>query len=218
LKTTDKRKGANISTILFSLLQDDDQLKQLKALLSSNKKAKTKDFIVLATFLCLPTDLTSKPLLPISVDTNLPHFLLPIGQPNDDTAFKISVAYDTCAVLNVGWAGFHLAVPKQYPHLVKSLVWANEQYTPLTLSDVVPNDEADTAKAEKLVFTLPAVIEYYMPHPSKQGQPTSFKVTIGNNVAVNTLIGMSMIRPPNLAWILKTTLLTLVSLIRSHFP
>jgi uncharacterized Zn finger protein (UPF0148 family) len=199
-KTTDKRKGANISTILSSLLKDDDQLEQLKALLSSNKKAKTessptKDFVVLSTFLCLPTDLTSKPLLPISVDTNLPHFLLPIGQPNNDSAFKISVAYDTCAVLNVGWAGFHLAIAKQYPHLVKSLVWAKEQYTPLTLSGVVSNDDGDTAKAEKLVTTLPAVIEYYMPYPSKQGHPTSFKVAIGDNVAVNTLIGMSMIRP-----------------------
>jgi hypothetical protein len=30
---------------------------------------------------------------------------------------------------------------------------------------------------------------------SKQGHPTSFKVAIGDNVAVNTLIGMSMIRP-----------------------
>ena len=30
---------------------------------------------------------------------------------------------------------------------------------------------------------------------SKQGHPTSFKVAIGDNVAVNTLLGMSMIRP-----------------------
>jgi hypothetical protein len=98
-------------------------------------------------------------------------------------------------VLNVGWAGFHLAIAKQYPHLVKSLIWAKEKYTPLTLSGVVSNDESDPAKAEKLVTTLPAIIEYYMPHASKQGHPTSFKVAIGDNVAVNTLIGMSMIRP-----------------------
>jgi uncharacterized Zn finger protein (UPF0148 family) len=84
-KTTEKRKSTNMSTILTSLLQDKDQLEQLKALLlSGSKKAKTttnasQDFVTLPTFLCLPTDLTSKPLLPISVDTNLPHFLLPIG-------------------------------------------------------------------------------------------------------------------------------------------
>jgi hypothetical protein len=94
----------------------------------------------------------------------------------------------------VGWAGFHLAIAKQYPHLVKSLVWAKEQYTPLTLSGVVSQNEADPSSA-KLVTTLPAIIEYYMPYPSKQGHPTSFKVAIGDNVAVNTLIGMSMIRP-----------------------
>jgi uncharacterized Zn finger protein (UPF0148 family) len=194
-KSSDKRKSANISSVL-----DDDQMEQLKALLSSNKKAKpatstSTEFVTLPTFICLPTDLASKPLLPISVDTNLPHFLLPVGQPDAATAFRISVAYDTCAVLNVGWAGFHLAVAKQYPQLVKSLIWAKEQYTPLTLSGVVSQDEADPSKAEKLVTTLPAVIEYYMPHPSKQGHPTSFKVAIGDNVAVNTLIGMSMIRP-----------------------
>jgi hypothetical protein len=139
--------------------------------------------------------LASKPLLPISVDTNLPHFLLPIGQSNSDMSFNISVAYDTCAVLNIGWAGFHLAIAKQHPHLVKSLTWAKEQYTPLTLSGVVSNNKNDPAKAASLITTLPAIIEYYMPHTSKEGHPTSFKVAIGDNVAVNTLIGMSMIRP-----------------------
>jgi hypothetical protein len=64
----------------------------------------------------------------------------------------------------------------------------------LTLSGVVSHDESDQSNQAKLVTTLPAVIEYYMPHPSKQGHPTSFKVALGDNVAVNTLIGMSMIR------------------------
>jgi hypothetical protein len=45
-----------------------------------------------------------------------------------------------------------------------------------------------------------------MPHPSKQGHPTSFKVAIGNNVAVDTLIGMSMIRPTKFSLDLKDNL------------
>jgi uncharacterized Zn finger protein (UPF0148 family) len=103
-KTNNKRKHSsnsnNISTILSTLLEDDDQLEQLKALLSSNKKAKnaasnSQDFITFSTFLCLPSELSSKPLLPISVDTNLPHFLLRIGQSSADSNFKISAAYDT---------------------------------------------------------------------------------------------------------------------------
>jgi hypothetical protein len=200
-KFSDKRKTAsNVSTINLTLKDVDED--KLKALLSPTKKVKTtasgspsKNYVTLSTFICLPTGISAKPLLPISVDTNLPHFLLPIGQPDNDSGFNISVAYDTCAVLCVGWSGFHLAVAKQYPHLVKSLTWAKDEYTPLTLSGVVSGDDADPALVEKLVTTLPAVIEYYMPYPSKQGHPTSFKVAIGDNVAVNTLIGMSMIRP-----------------------
>jgi hypothetical protein len=99
-------------------------MEQLQPFVSS-KKAKTSDtpkkveFLTLSTCLCLPTDLASKPLLPISVNTNLPHFLLDIGQPDADTSLKLSVAYDTYAVLCVGWSGFHLVVAKAFPHLVK---------------------------------------------------------------------------------------------------
>jgi hypothetical protein len=120
---------------------------------------------------------------------------LDIGQPDADPTFKLSVAYDTCAVLCVGWSGFHLAVAKAFPHLVKSLTWAQDKYTPLTLSGIVSNEDDKAKTDSRLVTTLPAVIEYYMPHTSKQGHPTSFKVAIGDNVAVNTLLGMSMIRP-----------------------
>jgi uncharacterized Zn finger protein (UPF0148 family) len=223
-KFSEKRKSSNsnnISTVLATLLQELDA-DQIKALLA-NKKPKieagsNKDFVTFSTFLCLPADLASKPLLPISVDTNLPHFSLPVGQPNSTTNFNLSVAYDTCAVLCVGWAGYHLTIAKQYPHLIKSLVWAKDQYTPLTLSGVVSNDEGDAPQSEKLVTTLPAIIEYYMPHASKQGHPTSFKVAIGDNVAVNTLIGMSMIRPAKFSLDLEDNLIDNGILDTEPFP
>ena len=222
-KFSEKRKGTNLSTALSTLLQDLDA-DQIRALIA-NKKPKTerstpdkKDFITFSTFLCFPADIASKPLLPISVDTNLPHFMLPIGQPESDTAFQLSVAYDTCAVLCVGWAGYHLAIAKQHPHLVKSLVWAQEKYTPLTLSGVVSNDDGNATQSEKLVTTLPAVIEYYMPYPSKQGHPTSFKVAIGDNVAVNTLIGMSMIKPAKFSLDLEDNVIDSGILDTAPFP
>jgi hypothetical protein len=175
-KTVKKCKNINTSTILSSLMQDDEQLEALRALLTKKPNM---------------TSATCQDFIP-----NLPPFLFLIGQPStDNPGFKLSITYDTFAVLNIGWAGFHLAIVKRkHPHLVKSLVWVKDVCTPLTLSGFVSHDEKDTAFAEKRVTTLPAVIEYYMPHPIKQGHPTSFKVAIGNNVAVNTLIGMSMIR------------------------
>jgi uncharacterized Zn finger protein (UPF0148 family) len=103
-----KRKSVNTSTILASLMQDEEQLEALRALLT--KKTKTtpttrQDFITLSTFLCLPADLASKSLLPISVDTNLPHFLLPIGQPNSTTTQDSSSASLTTPVLSSMSAG-----------------------------------------------------------------------------------------------------------------
>ena len=47
--------------------------------------------------------------------------------------------------------------------------------------------------------TLPVVIEYDMPYLSKEGYQTSLKIALGQGVSVNTIIGMSMIRPAKLS-------------------
>jgi hypothetical protein len=46
-----------------------------------------------------------KPPLPIQFDSNLPHINFDIGI-DADKCFKINIAYNTCAVLNVGYAGY----------------------------------------------------------------------------------------------------------------
>eukprot|EP00957_Ditylum_brightwellii_P033886 2568053-Ditylum_brightwellii.AAC.1 len=50
-----------------------------------------------------------------------------------------------------------------------------------------------------LTTVLPAVIEYHMPIKTKSGQPTSLKIAIGEKVAVNTIIGMSVIKAAKLS-------------------
>jgi hypothetical protein len=52
--------------------------------------------------------------IPISVESNLPHISLPIGH-DPQTKFSLSVAYDTCAACNVGYAGHHLPIAERYP-------------------------------------------------------------------------------------------------------
>eukprot|EP00957_Ditylum_brightwellii_P188135 14322561-Ditylum_brightwellii.AAC.1 len=42
--------------------------------------------------------------------------------------------------------------------------------------------------------TLPAVIEYYLPMKTKSSNQVSIKIAIGEKVAVNTIIGMSVIK------------------------
>eukprot|EP00978_Attheya_sp_CCMP212_P015817 scaffold40924_cov34-Attheya_sp.AAC.3 len=65
--------------------------------------------------------------------------------------------YNTAVVANIGWSDFHLAFAKIFPFAVKSITWAKDKYTPLTLSGVVTGD--DKSKQEALCTSLPVVIE-----------------------------------------------------------
>ena len=103
------------------------------------------------------------------------------------------MVYDTGAQLNCGYAGYHLAIAKAFPSIVKSLIWAEDKYAPLVLSGVVNNDEDKKAKSI-ISTTLPAVIEYHTAYQTSQGIPITLKVAIGNDVSVNTIMGLSTIK------------------------
>ena len=139
-----------------------------------------------------------KPPLPINYDAHLPHLNFNIGQESD-TSFKINVAYDTCAVLNVGYSGYHLTIAKAFPSVVKALTWAKQDYSPLVLSGIVSDENnnpmsSDQKPSSKTTTSLPATIEYYTPYVTKEGSPVTFKVALGNNVGVNTIMGLSTIK------------------------
>jgi hypothetical protein len=68
-----------------------------------------------------------------------------------------SVACDTCASINVGHLGFHLSVAETLPHLVKSLIWAKDEHTPITLSGIV--SDASDKNTAKPTSVPPAIIE-----------------------------------------------------------
>eukprot|EP00978_Attheya_sp_CCMP212_P028529 scaffold98745_cov31-Attheya_sp.AAC.1 len=111
------------------------------------------------------TAMRAKELLPITIDPMLPHFMIGVGPVGQTPSISLLAAYDTAAVANIGWSDFHLAFAKKFPSAVKSITWAKDKYTPLTLSGVVTDD--DKSKQEALCTSLPVVIEYYMPYQSK---------------------------------------------------
>lgn len=67
--------------------------------------------IFVADVMCLDTTLTNLPLLPIGINTNMPHFVIPIG--SEKVPLGLSVAYNICAAVNVGWAPLHFAIAKK---------------------------------------------------------------------------------------------------------
>jgi hypothetical protein len=70
----------------------------------------------------------------------------------------------------------------------------------------------------KPTSTLPAVIEYHMPYTSKEGYQTSLKIALGKGVSVNTIIGMSMIRPAKLSLDLSDDVMEAGALDTTPFP
>jgi hypothetical protein len=176
---------------------------QIKTLLLDNDESPTKKrrqgTTGIQTFCAVfeaKEDSATIPRLPISVQCNLPHISLPTGH-DPEMKFCLSVAYDTCAACNVGYSGHHLPIAEKYPELVKSLTFAESKYTPLRLSGIVQGK----SKAEsKPSASLPIVIEYWMPFLTKEGQKTTLKIALGDNVSVNTIIGIPMIRPAKLSF------------------
>ena len=74
---------------------------------------------------------------------------------------------------------------------MKILVWAGDKITPLYFTGIV-SDNKD--KEVKIASSLKSVIEYHLGICTNAGSSATMKVTIGDGVGLNTIIGMSMIK------------------------
>ena len=76
----------------------------------------------------LSSTMDSKPILDIPVFKCLPHFTFHIGKPDSSFHPQLQPAYDTCASLNCGYLPYHMAIAKNYPELIKEIVWPGELF------------------------------------------------------------------------------------------
>jgi hypothetical protein len=135
-------------------------------------------------------------MLPITVEPNLPHIALPIGHIDAKRSMAILVAYDTCAAINCGNLLHHLPIMEKCPEAVKSVTYAKDEYSPIVLSGIVTDDGDNSTKP---TATLPVVVEYHLPFLTKEGYKTSIKIALGNDVSVNTILGLPTIRPAKMS-------------------
>ena len=208
-KQENRKKKKKIDAILSEVLKDvgsDDEEaikeKLRNTLLSTEvpgsptKKARTaasgSNLILL--YHVLSSAIDSKPILDIPVFKCLPHFTFHIGKPDSSFHPQLQPAYDTCASLNCGYLPYHTAIAKNYPELVKEIVWSGDKYSPILLQGAVKdeNQQAENTTA------LTAVIEYYTPYITVDGGHTTLKVAIGNDVSANLILGMATIKAARL--------------------
>jgi hypothetical protein len=64
---------------------------------------------------------------------------------------------------------------------------------------VAPNAEAQAA-IESSKAQLTVIIEYHLPFLTKEGHEVSLKIALGEEVSVNTIIGIPMIRPAKMSY------------------
>jgi hypothetical protein len=195
-----KKRGVNnMLTEAFGSLTGDE-IRALVASSSPAKKTKNSPSGAVQTFIvCYEVNSSVKPMLPISIKSRLPHIVMPIGQNHAASLFSLPVAYDTCAACNVGYLGHHLPIAEKFPELVKSLVYAEDKYAPLTLSAIITENKENGVTSMKPTATLPAIVEYWPPFLMKEGHRTELKIALGKFVSVNTIIGMPMIKPAKLS-------------------
>ena len=212
-----KNATKNEKRALSSLIADvpEDQIRAFVASVKKSKLSANGNFMAFLSLVCLNSSLNSKPLLPISVDTSLPHITLPIGPEDSKPDLALTVCYDSAAVLCVGSLAFHLAIAKKYPHVVKSLTWAGDKHTALSLTGIVSDQDK---KDVKQVTTLNAVIEYYLKVKTDQGMNATMKVALGEGVGINTILGISMIKPAKLSLDLENEVVTPGVLKCAPFP
>jgi hypothetical protein len=176
-----------------------DEVRAFMTTKSPRKKTKSQNSNQVHSFpVVFEVNLSAKPLLPIQIESNLPHIMIPIGQNPKSAIFALQSAYDTCAACNVGYLIFHLSIAEKFPQTVKSLTYCKDKYAPLILSGIVSEKKNDAA-VMKPTASLPAIIEYWLPFPTMEGHRTTLKIALGKMVSVNTIIGMPMIGPAKLS-------------------
>ena len=137
---------------------------------------------------CLANGSTLKRMMPITIQSNLPHIVLQFG-PDTDTADcpSIRCAVDTCAALSMGNFHFFSAVAKRYPHCLAKLL-APADYAPIVLSGIVQHQDSAVTTELEVGF------QFHLPYRTTGGDSSSLLVATGPHVSVNTIIGLPFIK------------------------
>ena len=131
--------------MLSDLLKDPESMKLLRSSMSGDSDHNTKSDHNLCFPCIVYSSMRTKPQLPISIAQTLPTIAIKLGQSTDTVNPGIEVIVDTGLAICVAWALFVLEAAKRFPHLVKSLVYANNEYDAIKLAEIISADNKNNA-------------------------------------------------------------------------
>ena len=137
-------------------------------------------FVVDVQVLAAGPDL--KPMMPVSIQSNLLHIVMQFGlDPDCPNCPSIHCAIDLCAALTTGNLHFFVLLVKQFPHIVAK-IFAPQDYAPIILSGIVQSNQ------EAVTTNLDVGFQFRLPYKTKAGDDSSLMITTGPNVSINTII------------------------------
>ena len=125
---------------------------------------------------------TPSPVFQLPITRFLPHVDLPIGE--EEVHFKLQVAVDTCAGLNIGSLRYHAAIYDIYPDSVEKFVDVRDADHPIRIGGV---------DAEGSGVLITHVITYKLP-TTYRGHGARISFGLSDNVSCTTLIGVGALR------------------------
>ena len=128
--------------------------------------------------------------MPIRVDNGLPHLCLNLGLDSDAT---LSVLFDSGAALSSGYLPYHLWIMRENPDIVASFERFDDSnpFEPIKLGGAIRHPDDYNAS---LHGQLTAIIRYKTPYFDNDGSPIRISFGLGNDMTVNTILGMPVIK------------------------
>ena len=126
-----------------------------------------------------------KPLMPITIHSNLPHIVMQFGTTLDcPNSPSVRCAVDSCAALSTGNFHYFASLAKRFPHCLAK-VFAPQDYAPIVLSGIVQSHQHEAVTTE-----LEVGFQFHLPYKTTAGEETSFLIATGPQVSVNTILGL----------------------------
>lgn len=122
------------------------------------------------------------PVPDLSVTRQLSHVLLPMGRTQ--AQFRLKLAVDSCAGINLGDLQFHLALRNLYPDSVAQLIDLRENSHEISIGGVEEQGSG---------VSVTHVISYWLPFVH-QGQPARVAFGLAENLATTALVGVGFLK------------------------
>jgi hypothetical protein len=128
--------------------------------------------------------------MPLRVNNGLPHVRWNLGDSADAT---LSMLFDSGAASSSGYLPCHLWIMQENPDIVASFERFDDSnpFEPIKLGGAVRHPDDCN---ESMHRQFAAVIRCKTPHVDNDGCPIRISFGLGNNMTVNTILGMPIIK------------------------